>query len=122
MSEAIGKLRFRLVLLLQVDNPLNAAVADLKKEYQTVATRWGDIADFNGAQVFRDKNTDESLTDVILIRHETAFNNRAKITHVHHPEEDVVYEIKKVRRSRHRKRFLKLNCVHRGTAAKFNIV
>ena len=122
MAESIGKLRFRLQLLKQVDEPLNAATAALKKEYTIVATRWGDIRDFKGAHVFQDKNTSEALTDDIIIRHEAAFNNRKKITHVHHAIEDVVYEIQEIRLVRHRQRFLKLKCVHRGTAAKFNIV
>ena len=121
-AESIGKLRFRLVLLKQTTKAGGKTTSLTVKEYQTVATRWGDIRDFKGAHVFQQKNTSEALTDEIVIRYDTAFDSRSKITHVHHAEEDVVYEIQEVRLIRHRKRFIKLKCVHRGSASNFDIV
>ena len=122
MAERIGKLRFRLVLLKQVDKAAGQTTSAIVKEYQTIATRDGDIRDFKGAQLFDTKNTSDALTDEIVIRFESQFNSRAKITHVFHASEEVVYEIQEVRLIRHRKRFLKLKCVHRGVSSKFNIV
>jgi len=122
MAESIGKLRFRLALLKQVDKAGGQTSAAIVKEYQTVATVWGDIRDFKGAHVFNEKNTDEALTDVVVIRHNAAFNNRSKITHVFNATEDIVYEIQEIRLIRHRKRFLKLKCVHRGESSSFNII
>jgi len=119
MPENIGKLRFRLTLLKQADTAAGKTTSLIVKNYEPIATVWGDVRPFKGSHYFKSKNTDEAMTDEIVIRYNAAYDRRSKITHVYHELESVVFEVDESMTKRHRNRFLILRCIDRGDSSKF---
>jgi len=119
-AQAIGRLRFRLQLLIQADTAAGQNTSSKVKTYTEVATRDGDSKLLRGAHHFKTKNTEETLTHEFIIRYEDQFKNRSKITHIH--DRGDVYEIMQAGVVDSRKRYLSLKCVLRGDASVFNII